>query len=509
MTKKSLVLITLFVMLVSRVAGQSEESALTYSSKDGLFSFDYPADWLILESVAGRISFATNESAMENGVQVSGDVLGTIFTPAYLARFNGIKVQAEPRDVLALVLTDGDYADAVDYPLTEAIQATASTDNGQRLAVAFNTGNGVALLMVDTFGEEQTQIDANLLAMMGSALNSSAAMQPLVQTFTAPDGSLQFNYPAGWIVAESAEPGTYFVANSEAAAGSYVGTSGVMQATVYPPEFLTNTLGFPPDASLLEIAVQIPTIFSQDIIFEEAIPITISTRSAYVTAGINSTDLEAYIYMIETDKGIGMMLFAGPMVELIQYEPTFEGMLASLQFDVPVEVTEIPVISADAPLEQTVLLSDETLQFQLPMGWAVAETVEGTAYIANSTDALDRAIVVAPPASGELQILLLNNDFIAAQGIDVKTEPLKVAEAVISTIFGDLDFDFSDPAEIQVAGQKLIQWEAVNPEIETVGYLIPIENGVVVMFCGAPSGELNAYREILPVIARTMERPEE
>ncbi|MBZ0306261.1 MAG: hypothetical protein K8I82_09350, partial [Anaerolineae bacterium] len=124
---------------------------------------------------------------------------------------------------------------------------------------------------------------------------------------------------------------------------------------------------------------------------------------------------------------------------------------------------------------------------------------------ANSLRALGRATVAAPPAPGELQVLFLSSDFLETQEIDVDAPPLEVAQAVISTIFSELDFNFSAPFEVELGDIKVIQWEAVNAEVETVGYLIPVKEGMVVLFAGAPIGELYAYRNILPEIVESVE----
>lgn len=500
MSKKFILIIACLIYLP---AFAQEPETFSYSSKDGLFSFEYPTEgWVLAEDYAGQISFANSDDALLNAVQKSGDVLGTFFTPAYLARFSGITFESTTADVLAIVLASAEYTQPERYPLPDALQATTQLENGQRLAVAVNTGHGIALVLVDTWGEEAANYEDVLFQMIGSAHNASAVAMPLAQTFTAPEGLLQFSYPTRWVVTASAEPNTYFFANSEQAAGSYVGTNGVLQGTVYPPEFLTDSLGFEPDASLLEVAVEIPQIFTSDITFQRPDPMTVGTRSAYITSGMNGTDVEAYIYIIETENGIGLMLFAAPLVELIQYEPTFEAMLATLQFDVPLDTVELAEISVDTPLDGEYTLENETLTFAFPETWAAAEMVEGTAYLANSLDALDRSIVAAPPAAGELQILLLSSAFIEAQEIEIEDDPLRVAQTVIDTLFSDTNFQFSPP--FQVEGSAFIQWEAVNAEVETIGYLIPLEDGVAVMFSGAPSGEMFAYRAILLKIAESV-----
>ncbi len=498
--------ILLIFFLVPAFAQEAPET-YTYLSKDGLFTFDYPTDWAISEDLAGQISFANNDAALEVGATASGQVLGTFFTPAYLGRFSGTTLVSTPADVLGIVLPSAEYSEAASYGSDDALQAVTLLETGERRAVAFDTGNGVGLVLVDTWGAEYPQYSSTIQQIISSARNAVPLPLPLVQTFTAPDGALRFNYPARWIVTDSSEPGTYFFASSEQAAGSYVGTSGVIQGTVYPPEFLTEKLGFEPDASLLEIAVYVPQIFSQGFTFEAAIPMTVGTRSAYVTAGINGVDIESYIYIVETDKGIGLLLAAGPLVELVQYEPTFETMLATLEFDVPLEVVELAEIPADTPLTQELTLADEHLTFNYPEGWAAAETVPETAYLTNTPNALDRAIVAAPPAPGELQILILSSEFLKSQELDVKAPPLELAQTVITTIFGDMDFAFSEPFEVTFGEFTVIQWEAVNAEIETVGFLIPVRDGAAVMFCGAPSGELYAYRSILPKIAETLRKP--
>lgn len=498
------VIFLLAIFILTPVMAQTPDS-YTYLSRDGLFSFDYPVDWVLSEDMAGQISFASSDDALELGATGAGQMLGTFFTPAFLGRFNGMTLDSTPAEVLALAVTSGGYGDPIPYGESGALKAVSRQETGERTAIAFDTGNGVALVLVDTWQTEMPQYADALQQMIGSVRNASPIALPLVQTFTAPEGALRFSYPAGWIVAESSEPGSYFFASSEQAAGAYVGTSGVVQGTVYPPDFLTRALANEEEVTLLEASIYVPQLFSQGFAFEAAVPLRIGTRSAYVTAGINGVDLESYIYMIETEQGIGLLLAAGPMVELVQYEPTFEAMLATLEFDVPVETAELAVIPADTPLTQEFTLEDESLTFKFPEVWAAAETVSGTAYLANSLRALDRAMVAAPPASGEIQVLLLSSDFLEAQEVDTDAPPLEVAQAVISSIFGELDFNFSAPFEVELGDIKVIQWEAVNAEVETVGYLIPVKDGMVVLFAGAPIGELYAYRDLLPEIVASME----
>ncbi|MBZ0309446.1 MAG: hypothetical protein K8I82_25505, partial [Anaerolineae bacterium] len=293
------------------------QTTYTYVSKDGLFSFDYPVDWVLSEDIAGQISFANSDNALELGATRAGQMLGTFFTPAYLGRFNGTTLDSTTAEVLAIVLASGDYGEPMPYPYGEweAVRAISRLETGERTAIAFDTGNGVALALVDTWQTEMPQYADAIQQMIGSVRNASPIALPLVQTFTAPEGVLRFSYPAGWIVSESSEAGSYFFASSEQAAGSYVGTSGVVQGTVYPPDFLSRALG-KEEVTLLEASIYVPQLFSQGFSFEAAIPLRIGTRFGYVTAGINGVDIESYIYMVETEQGIGLLLAAGPMVEL-------------------------------------------------------------------------------------------------------------------------------------------------------------------------------------------------
>ena len=186
--------------------------------------------------------------------------------------------------------------------------------------------------------------------------------QDLTETYTAPDGSFAFDYPAGWVVDDSeanivlGSPDGLIIGVLNIDVTSRVGTDLTPVETL---DLLMNFTQFPAD---------------------EATTVRMGGREVARVTFPQTNEREAVAAAVRfSESGTGVVVGAAPAGRLDEVEPIVMGVAASLRLaDSPAEATAEPVVEATpvvnatvAPLPEGVLFQDD-FESGIKTDWAAS-----------------------------------------------------------------------------------------------------------------------------------------
>jgi hypothetical protein len=392
----SLRIVVFSIFLLAVTASCATARAVnTYTSSDGTFTFQYPADWekmenpedpsvIILDNLpfdqryTSPTSFSVHVSAPSDISQSS--MMGMGDTPAEMVRaqaqfmgFAGTVFSAQPED-----FEDGEL-EGIDESLqrAEAVEITEYTINGSPAARAlFSTGgmfgytNSIFSIVLEVGGNKVAAVQGISLNGEAPLVQNQAAIlaiadsirytplpigtsgnPDLPQTFSGPIGvwdmgTLTFNYPDDWYVL----PLGPFLQNTPERMDQANPLPGRLQVGIVGPEFGMMPLEETED--ILECRVNMEEITAESVM-EAYITVPPDQIEALQTAGITygeperieldglvvyrvrSTDPKRDVLIMTVDMGNGnvipLMAFA-PLGEMSQYEETLLDIVSTFEF---------------------------------------------------------------------------------------------------------------------------------------------------------------------------------
>lgn len=183
----ALILVSLAATRSNRVVAQESESK-TFTSSNGLFTFQYPGDWVLDEtaSVARLVSFATAEQAFQVRVEVifpgsSGMSVGAYagIPPADI--IEQFRVNLAGSFTLGPTTPDNAGGKAIAYATTQAGAIAPELPTDILLLTMDLGGNNVGLMYAETSNGGLSATLTALKAIAGSAVYSGPAVTPVVQ----------------------------------------------------------------------------------------------------------------------------------------------------------------------------------------------------------------------------------------------------------------------------------------------------------------------------------------
>jgi hypothetical protein len=261
-----LILSFTFSSLFPVVAQDSLPLDKTFTSDDGLISFQYPADWAIssndTRTLMLNISVGTTQDALNKDVVsrssdhfAPGEVRVNLvmMKKADLTSVLNISANASIADVMRGIVkqtgkdtvTFGDISKSTDGDHQSARAAFSAAERGEGFVLLMDYGGDViGGAAVHAAAGELAQWETTAETIVHS-LTYNAAVQPtaqpatevpaataldLTETYTSANHAILFNYPSGWIVTSSDDPSAFLdiaVSSSDSASGKNLGTDDV------------------------------------------------------------------------------------------------------------------------------------------------------------------------------------------------------------------------------------------------------------------------------------------
>jgi len=167
----------------------------------------------------------------------------------------------------------------------------------------------------------------------GTATSSTPTPLPLTETFTTIDGSITFQYPAGWFVSELT--GQITIAPTQASAEAVTPAPGQFQSRmiVGPISVVTGLAAESTPREVIEFFAQ--TLSGQGVTFSDPLEITIGTYSAARVEG-TAADGQGVVMAVNMGNGNYNIVSATSAAgEMARFEPILRAILATMVYTPP------------------------------------------------------------------------------------------------------------------------------------------------------------------------------
>lgn len=491
MTKRLLIVLVYIIFGVINLQAQDTDISVFESISNGM-TFEYPADWMVLENFDSSPIVVINDSAylegngrLESG-QMRIDILTLPPTPFF-----------EPRELLEDILENAGII--VDEPISEVNIGTRpaayfEVDNGEisRVAIAYELEENTQpiLIFVAATIEDIEDLLPSALDVIATIDNFPPELevilidtQQLTETYTTANNAFTFNYPLGWEYTSLVEE-----------------DDNVILALLNPERLNPSTEL--PDSILLTIDKvsqrdQVESLpFDQVLDFIEATPfIPEGTQpSMFSLDGRNAAYVEVdddvssgmYLVVMVNDETYITIMFMSVPDSLDELRPIALGIAQTLE---PVP----PMPSPALPLSQSHTAPDGSYMLMYPEDWFIQQI---------GSQALT---VITTIENFEPQALQSGNIMMTLSVVNVEgAEPSDYVDIVLAMTSASYD----DPIEMQIGDRDAIRLEAFADN--RISFITsPTENHIAILNVSIAENDVPQYSETLVEILESITIPEE
>ncbi len=449
----------------------------TFTTADGTFSFAYPAGWLPVESDGAVVLFNGTDVSLEQLMQP-----GQLFLLMDIidkAEFEGLTLDPTPVGFLILLdeFSDVDIQNPTEIEINglPAARAESQGISEEGLIIVMDGGPDALIYISAVSAEgEMAQFEPTILDIAASVVytppestpvpRGTAELQPalpLTETFTSVDGTVTFNYPAGWLVNESG--GVVALVDSDltqlAIQRGEALQPGQLSVGIYLPALLRN-LGVNTEADPALVLVQFFAATSGQEITESSItPFLVDDRRA-ARLNVAGQDTDGVFIALDLGNGtVAIMTLAAAPGEFARFELTALEIAGSLRAASAPPIgasTPIPNISA-ANLTERYPAGEALLSFNYPPGWAVRES-SGTVILVNSPE-----FFTAPQVqwgSGQVGVIIYTPQFLREIGVSGEASLPEITQAFL--IAANAQDSYSTPAEFTAGMLTIARTDATS-----------------------------------------------
>ncbi len=236
------------------VRAQDDPAWVTYTTEDGVLTFDVPAQWIVTDDGEYGVNLASDPAAVGPTDNLAdGHMVGQIASPAFVAErltFGG-RTPADDLMAQAEALTDNLTFDYTYFQLDENT-ILAVDINGPGLfegASIFRRVGDAGTVEVSGYthhGQLVYFLDDLIALTQSITINTPGGLPALTETYVTLDEVMAIHYPAGWAV-HLFNPGTILFGNNAEALDHMINRGQVypndMLFTLVTPSVTTALMG--------------------------------------------------------------------------------------------------------------------------------------------------------------------------------------------------------------------------------------------------------------------------
>ena len=328
-----------------------------------------------------------------------------------------------------------------------------------------------------------------VLSLFAAAL-PALAQEDLTESFSTGDGSLTFNYPAGWHAEEFFVPGLAVVGNSEAA---------VLLATNSDAEIPAG------DVALMILGPQ-----AFPLLFEEGIPTSLdgvlvvvlengegefgepesATLAGYEALILSATapNYDGMVFLLDVDGDYMLVTAIAAPGEYDQFAATVLAVVNSLTYVVP---------------EGLITFESSGITFDYPAGWYAIESSPGMAIVGNSSAVISVINSGDELAAGDVLLAILGPQTSPLVFKDVI--PTSLDEALAAVMNEDAESEYGEPKSTTLAGYDALMVTATEPGLDGMVFVLNVDGDYMLVTAVAASGEYDQAADMVLAIVDTLD----
>jgi hypothetical protein len=331
---------------------------------------------------------------------------------------------------------------------------------------------------------------ALVIGLVVAALPVWAQDGELTETFTTEDGSLSFNYPAGWHAEGFMFPGIALVGTSVEAVESMTGDYGelaegeVVIAIVSPQSSGMMLEGEKPTTleEALELLIGSGDDYSE---FSEPEELTLAGYPALLVEA-SGPDGDGIGLVMEFD---GRYAVVTAMAAAGTYDDHAEMVLAIL--DTLVFAVPEGVITYEA---ETVDLS-----FDYPAGWVIFDIMDENSFIV-----LNEMYLESTPGSGQVAVYIHTLAALEMYGVDPTAAPDVISASIAYAWLSDQQVEWAEPENVTIGDKEGVKLSFVSDLNEGYALLLSFGDETLMVWVMAAAGELANFEADVTALVESL-----